>query len=152
MHLYFITRGIKHERDRWVREMQSQFFPYEMKDLVTGQTKAMMAQGALRPVEFWEYVFPETSKYGELEVDNMHLMMNSLNLSGRHASDPKLPFLDKYSWMIRKALHLNKIPDVIPVTITKPMSPPGITIWPIGWRKDEMGVLEQSPNIEQEKL
>ena len=110
MHLYFITRGIKAERDKWVTEMQSQYFPMEFKDEITGKVTNSMAQGALRPVEFWEYVFPEKSKYGQQEVNNMHLLLNSLKLTAAHSAFPHNPHMDKYAWMLRKALHLEKIP------------------------------------------
>jgi hypothetical protein len=154
MHIYFLTRGIKHERDKWVSAMQSQYFSYNVTDKITGKKQELFAQGALRPIEFWEFVCPETSMVGNMEVNNLHMMLNSLEIDRKDPS--KMPHnskMNKFGVVMRKALGLNKIPSKIPPTPTRLIAP-GVWLyaWPIGWKKDEYGSLSHTPHIHQEKL
>jgi len=59
MHLYFISRGIKQNRDIFVNFLQTRLFPWKIK--IDGKETTETVQGALRPVELWEYVFPKES-------------------------------------------------------------------------------------------
>ncbi len=54
MHIYFMTRGIKHLVDKFVNDIGAQSFPYEM-----GGQKYFV-QAAMRPIQLWECVIPET--------------------------------------------------------------------------------------------
>ena len=49
MHLYTLTRGIKHCVDQYVNDCQAQFFKYG----------AGMLQLSMRPIQLWEIVFPQ---------------------------------------------------------------------------------------------
>jgi len=106
MHLYFISRGIKQNRDLFVKFMETQMFMWKRKDLKTGEEKLDGVQGALRPVELWEYVFPEEVLPEVLGM--MHI-------------DPK--DADKYGALdqsmqtkvLRKMLGAKKIPEDTPV-------------------------------------
>lgn len=54
-----MTRGVKHWRDIFVQFMQTQMWAWKRKNLKTKKWETTAVQGALRPVELWEYVFPE---------------------------------------------------------------------------------------------
>lgn len=56
MHIYFITRGIKQDVDRFIRELSSKYLPFMYKG------KKAVVQNALRPIQLWEMVFPEGCK------------------------------------------------------------------------------------------
>ena len=62
MHLYAITRGIKHEVDRFINDMQAQYYrainPRVAKALGVDPTIPVWTQFAMRPVQLWEMVFP----------------------------------------------------------------------------------------------
>lgn len=58
MHLNFISRGIKQNRDLFVKFLETRMFTWKTKDL-KGNEVLQSVQGALRPVELWEYIFPE---------------------------------------------------------------------------------------------
>ncbi len=140
MHLYFISRGVKHARDLFVSHMQSQFFPWKRKVLKTGKEKTTWVQGALRPVELWEYVFPEES------LNEVLAMMGI---------DPKRKdyALDKVRQKIlQKALGAKPIPKNLPraenlrLIINK-----GVSAHPIGIKKDKRAKVE-AWGYEQEML
>ena len=72
MHLYIIPRGIKHEVDRFINDLQAQYFPYKAvgkmrKDLERSMGKKLKegevlgVQLAVRPIIPYELVFPEES-------------------------------------------------------------------------------------------
>ena len=61
MHLYFLTRGIKQQVELFLKFMESQMFNWKRKNLKNKKDEIMPVQGALRPVQLWEYVFPEES-------------------------------------------------------------------------------------------
>lgn len=48
-----MTRGIKHEVDRMISDLQAQYYPYEYK----GQQA--LVQLAVRPIQLWELIMPE---------------------------------------------------------------------------------------------
>ena len=62
MHLYLLTRGIKHEIDRFVNDMQAQYFPFKH------QGKDTFVQLAMRPIQLWEIVFPEPELHNVLKT------------------------------------------------------------------------------------
>jgi hypothetical protein len=57
MHLWMVSRGIKHDVDRMITQLQGKYLPFEMDD----KSKKMAVQLAVRPIQLWELVFPEPS-------------------------------------------------------------------------------------------
>jgi len=53
MHLYCLTRGIKHDVDRFINDLQAQYFN------MPNYKKGNIVQLGVRPVQFWEIVFPK---------------------------------------------------------------------------------------------
>lgn len=144
MHVYFMTRGIKHQRDIAVKFLQTQMFPWKRKNLKTGQEEIAMVQGALRPIELWEYVLPEES------LDEFLTMIGTekggVNTGG-HFSKVKQA-------AIRKMLGngVKKIPKTFkPLTEARYIERRGLAIYPIGIKKDKRQKWEEA-GYEQEML
>ncbi len=93
MHLYLLTRGIKPDVDRFITELQGKYLPYVFE----GVNKHTQVQ--VRPVQFWEIVFPEPQK---------DLVLRSIleNNQGKMAT----PRLQKYLFPLRKLLGCKPIP------------------------------------------
>lgn len=131
MHLYFGLRGIKHMRDMTITHLQTQWFPWKRKNLKTGEEETTFLQGSLRPVELYEYVFPEECLEEVLTMlkmtdENIDYHENSLGKIGKF-------FLNKF----RSILGLEPIPRGIKREPPKHIIPlEGVTLHPIGIKKD----------------
>jgi len=126
MHLVFATRGIKHARDMFVTQIQSQFFPWKRKDLKTGVDEHVRVQGALRPIELWEYVFPE-EHYEEV-----------CTMLGFDPNGKVHPFSAKLNQKaLRMALGLKPIKKFTPKVTDKFVFSEGVAKYPIGIKYDK---------------
>jgi len=123
-----MTRGIKQNRDLFVKFMETQMFNWKTKDLKTGKDVWQTVQGALRPVELWEYVFPEESLGEVLEM----LKINPKNQEkyGNLSQSLQLKTL-------RKMLNAEPIPEDTELKQTHFVFVNGMGIHPIGIKKDE---------------
>lgn len=83
-----MTRGIHNEVERWREHMSSQYFRYG----------AGFVQLAMRPIQFWEVVFPKEA---------LPQVLKLINWPGKHREDLrwKIEFL-------RKRLKLDPIPEI----------------------------------------
>ena len=120
MHLILLTRGIQHQVDIWKQFMQSQMFWWKRQPLLkdekgnyipdgvdeNGQPKykrgaeiTTRVQGALRPMQLWEYVFPEECLPELLAAMNIH-QMGKLR-----------PEVNKVAWLLRKAMGAKPMPQ-----------------------------------------
>ena len=89
-------------------------------------------QGALRPIELWEYVFPEESLQEVLAMMEVNKNYNELR-----------PEMQRVAWLLRKGTGAKKIPDM-PVLKSKerwqitpkyiPMA--GMAVYPVGIKFD----------------
>lgn len=102
MHLYVAARGIVDQLNRWENDLLALKLPYVIghqhseagpKDIVG------MHQLGVRPVRMYEISFPEPQLNTVL---NLVKPTQSWN-----------PNYDKYTWAMRKALGLNKIPEMV---------------------------------------
>lgn len=131
MHLFFVTRGINQQREIWKSFLQSQFFPWERTNLDTNEKQQALVQGALRPIELWEYVFPEEHLNEVCSAMGIVNPDNSINY-GDFAGYKKamLPFL-------RKALGADKLPKELQFKPTnRVMRVEGFGPNIIGYKKD----------------
>ena len=140
-----MTRGVKHIIDMWETHMQAQWFPFKQTNLHTGQEYINQVQGALRPIQLWEYVFPET---------HLGVVLNMLNVQPKGKTEP--PIMSKYQFLMRKMMNLKAIPEMIPpvnpdVMASYHVPTEHMHIVPIGIKED---ITEDIPkwNVHQERL
>ena len=77
-----MTRGIKHDSERFANELAAKYLKFHFKGKEGGM------QVAMRPIQLWEVVFPE---------EHYDMMMNTL-VGG--SKDGMPPELEKYNFMI----------------------------------------------------
>jgi len=127
-HVVFATRGIKHERNRFIMFLQSQMFWWKRKNLKTGQDEVCRVQGALRPIELWEYVVPEEC------LDEVLTMLNVDEKGEVHPVTAKLN-----RWGLRKMLGLEPV-KYTRVATDKFVPRDGVALYPIGIKRDVKGI------------
>ena len=162
-HLIFATRGIYASVQQLIHDLTAQRFWWRRVNMKEGdehfgETMDVPVQGALRPIQLWEYVYPKESpeEPGNLKspmIDNTKLMLRSFDISGPNHYEPKA-----LGWgvnLMRKKLGLKEIPKV------EDMSGPqrfihlaGTSIVPIGIKDDEYKIHDFGPagKWEQEML
>ena len=99
MHLVFATRGINRMVEELKSLLQAQRFPWKRTNLKTKKEEMMLVQGALRPIQLWEYVFPEEC------LDDV---LGAMKIKG----PIHRPEIKNFSWMLRKLLRLKPIPEM----------------------------------------
>lgn len=130
MHLYFITRGVQHRVDLFKTFMQTQMFPLKRKNLKTGKYETIGVQGGLRPVQLWEYVFPEESLPDVLTMLNMNdIKKDSAIPSAKLA-------------LLRSATKSKKIPKTKKTKRNRFIPTECVAIHGIGIKKDRYGEIE----------
>jgi hypothetical protein len=130
MHLYFLTRGIKQQRNVFVNFMQTQMFPWKRKHLKTNKDEFVQVQGSLRPVELWEYVFPE---------ECLDEVLTMLEINPKQNYNEGLKGLGNKAKLaaLRKILGASKIPKFKPAKTNRYIEKRGMAIHAIGIRKDK---------------
>ena len=141
MHLVLMTRGVVGQVEEWISILRAQRFPWKRKNLKNNKEEMMLVQGALRPIQFWEYVFPEES---------LNDVMGGMLIKG----PIERAEIKNVSWWIRKMLKLEPIPvkKEIPVTGYSPqvkldgkqvpaqmvhdLRVDGVAVYPLGIKKD----------------
>jgi len=96
-----ITRGIKHDVDRYISDLQAQYFPFPN---IQGPGTSGFVQLGIRPVQLWEVVFPKESKEEVIKT-----------LS---TGPPVDDWRKKYFDLLRISMGLTKLPEV---DLTGPM-------------------------------
>ena len=103
MHLFFLTRGIKHEVDEFIKQLSCQYLPYKFRQ----EGKSELQNGALQvrvsPIQLWDVSFPVTSK------DAMLTTLFGTDMA--NAGKPINKKHEKIAWALRKGLGVKKIPD-----------------------------------------
>ena len=112
MHLVLMTRGILRQVEEFKSLLQAQRFPWKRTNLKTGKEEMMIVQGALRPIQLWEYVFPEES------------LPNVLGALGIKEGTQRKE-IKSAAWMLRKMLKLDPIPVANPNDTVTGYRPPG---------------------------
>jgi len=141
MHLVIMTRGILRQVEELKSLLQAQRFPWKRTNLKTGKEELMTVQGALRPIQLWEYVFPE---------ECLDEVLGAMQIKG----PIQRPEIKSMSWVLRKMLKLDQIPENESITVTgyKPrgtlndkempsipvhnLTADGVAVYPIGIKKD----------------
>lgn len=106
-HIFMITRGINQNVELWKKFMETQMYPWKRYNSETGKEEISQVQGALRPIQLWEYVVPKESVPEVVTVIKKGDMLN--NYWGKGKIKYLLPF-------IRKMLGAKPLPkDIQPV-------------------------------------
>ena len=128
-----MTRGIKHDVDRMINDLQAQFLPMKV-----GKEESLL-QLSVRPIQLWELGFPEP----QLDV-----ILRTL-----WEGDP-IPKHNTFSQKmrleaLRKMLQADKIPvyDKWKKGMRRPIWKDNVAIYPIGTKKDEMRSLGEYEGI-----
>lgn len=115
MHLYLMTRGIKHCVDWFIRDLQAQYFPY-------GEP-GNYVQLSVRPVQLWEVVFPKEA---------FNEVCGTILNSTENRKDIGLPMA-----ALRKALGAKKLPKLDFTKLPKRLIYKDfVATYPIGYRPD----------------
>ena len=126
MHVYCLTRGIKHDVDRFITELQGKYLPYEFE-----KGKQGLVQFSVRPIQLWEMVFPEPALPNVMTTlfsdGNVRKSESEFSYAGRN---------DKYLWAMRKLLNSKPFPKFDPKAIPLPLYKKNIEIAGIGIKKD----------------
>jgi hypothetical protein len=116
MHLYAVTRGIKHDVDRLITELQGKYIPYEFKK---GEIGAL--QLSIRPIQLWEICFPEAE---------LQKVLNTLKDTGTSRISNTQRFF------IRKMLKADAVPKIDENIPGMPVYKSNVEIALIGIKKD----------------
>jgi len=121
MHLYITTRGIKHDVDRFINDLQAQYMPWKRHDA------EWKLQLSVRPIQLWELVVPE---------DTMPILINTFWPDGAHTKMRKEIALQMKALQI--AIGAKKIPK-FDVNDKRAMMlyKQNVAIYPIGVRHDK---------------
>lgn len=96
MHIYMITRGIKHDSDRFINELSTKYLPFDYAGTPS------FVQVAVRPIQLWEVVFPQ---------EHYDLMMNTLFCGTKNGLPPELEKFNFLVKILRKKMGIIEAPD-----------------------------------------
>lgn len=162
MHFIFATRGIQQQIDLFKMFMQTQMFPWKRKNLnlcVCGQIKQLhndaicsqktftpreeliQIQGSLRPIQLWDYVFPDTCLDEVLTITQPHWKI---------ANGTKGKFMQAAARAIL-GNDIKPVPEFKPVQTLRYIENHGVALYPIGIKEDVKNE-SQGYGFEQEML
>lgn len=134
MQLYFAIRGIKHELDQFITELQGKYLPIKWREKETEPFKDMQVQLGVRPIQLYEVAYPK--EYHDV-VCNTILGKYPSNAFGNDGKKPvEHKWIKKFIFMFRKFLHLDPIPPYDPAKGFMPISRRNLTIIGIGTKQD----------------
>ena len=126
-HLYFVTRGIKHLSDEFIKRLSCTMLPMKIfKGDIKGIDKdgTYPVQVAVRPIQLYEVVYPK---------EHQDMILNTILEGGKGTSNIKR--LQKYVNMFRKFLGVKPIPEY-DKTNKLPIPKPDIDVTAIGVKED----------------
>lgn len=129
MHLYFLTRGEMHFTDIWASSMRSQIFKWPRKNLTTGKMEEHYVQGALKPIQLWEYVMPEGLVPEVLE---------SLKIPSGGKNQGHDNYMKWIAKGFRAGLKLEPIPKFPAQKTIRLIPRQGLSIYCLGTKKDDV--------------
>src|SRR3990167_10800104 len=115
MHIYIITRGIIHETERFLRELSSQYLPYE-KQMEFKKPDGTISWTALQPFALQVSVRPMAGIY-EICFPEKHLDIMLQTLFGEPGKQKdgsgktQHSKHQKWIWFLRKMLGIDPIPE-----------------------------------------
>lgn len=131
MHAYFLTRGINTpSRNHWVEFMSTRMFPWKRKNIDTGKWDVKMVKGALRPIELWEYVFPEECL---TEVFAMQHKADGTGSLIDVKTETLRPEIKNYALLLQKLMKLDPIPKFKDPSAFAYQTEKGGVPFPVNW-------------------
>ncbi len=100
MHIIMGTRGIKHDVDRMITELSSQYLPFMFWGKDDKKQTPHNLQIRVCPIQLWDISFPEP---------HLDMMLNSL--FGPGGGKPMNKKHEKYVYAIGRAMGVKPIPD-----------------------------------------
>jgi len=132
MHLYVLARGIKHDFDRMINDLQAQYLPY--KSHPNYKKNKMVVQLSVRPVQLFELVFPRE----ELDTVQGMLWDNNLAMNTR----------DKMGTaMVRKMLGAKKVPKFDESIPRRLIYRHNVACYPVGIKEDTNDPEDEHENL-----
>lgn len=119
MHYSFITRGCKSQVDRFIGDLQAQYFPTKIKK--NGKVEDHVIQLGVRPIQLWEVVMPE---------EHLQEVINMIQGGAYHK------WMKKFLFGLRKMMGFKKAPLPNPKAKRRFIYQDMIEIAPIGIKKD----------------
>ena len=127
MHLYFISRGIKHDVDRFINELSSVYLPFKHQAEGDKEIKSYMLQTSVRPIQIWEVAYPKE-----------HHEMMCRTIFGETTMRTQYKGMNKYLYWLRKVLKIDKITDYKPQGDKLPLYNQNIDKIAIGTKQDRL--------------
>jgi len=147
MHLVLLTRGIQQQVDLWKKFMETHMFWWKRQPLLKdkdgkyiknadgtykrGKEEVTRVQGALRPIQLYEYVFPE------------ECLPEVLAMLELHKGDDVRKEMKPVAWGLRKAMGLQPVPVFDDIKdkprdkiTTKFVPTEAVATYPIGIKED----------------
>ena len=134
MHSYLLTRGIKHEVDQFITELQGKYLPFKWRDVNNKDSKIQdtMVQLGVRPIQLWEIVYPEECR----DVIMTTLFGQPAKEGERTAGMTQHKRHGKFIWLIRKMLGIKEPPKTWNTNQKMPIRCQGIELIHIGDKQD----------------
>ena len=121
MDVFFISRGMNEQVDKWKKYMETWMMPLPYKQ--NGEEKNIWYQGNLKPIQLWSYTFPRAQK---------DFVLSTLAFADKTSN---IGWLNKYTYPLRKLLKCEPIGEfkkVDPRYVAKEF----VQLLPIGIRED----------------
>ena len=123
MHIITGIRGIKHEVDRAITELQGKKLPWKF------QGQDSLIDLAVRPIQLYEFVFPKE----HLQTVMRSLFISLTNPEGKINWNPKHT---KYLKIMQKAMGAKPFPELEKNGVTIPFNRNNIEFFGIGIKED----------------
>lgn len=123
-----MTRGAKQWSDEFITELQGKYLPFRWRAPQTKELIDTNVQLSVRPIQLYEIVFPEEHK---------DIILNTIldDYDTVKSRFTQHKFHNKVIWAIRKALHIDPIPEY-KRDIKFPVCKNNIEVVGIGVKKD----------------
>lgn len=130
MHLYLITRGVKHDVDRFVNELSAKYLPTKwFKQKKNGQPGKKTAnyhmQVGVRPIQIWEIAYPE--QHRDMVLNTIFGDQDKVTQHKKH---------NKFVYMIRKILGIEPVGEYNRKSDIMPMYKGNVEFVKVGEKKD----------------
>ena len=96
----FAMRGHLHWGERFIKELGSRYLPFKIYNPEKKEMEDRIFEMRVSPIQLYDCVFPE---------EHFDAVANTIFSGGK--GDTINPKLNKYFWMLRKALGLKKMPE-----------------------------------------